>query len=175
MLISVCIATVDPSLPCKNADLNRAPDNFLYDKDTMRLTALLDFDFCHVASYADEFFRSLCADIGQFPSPRESEESLALRKAMLTGFPDPLPPKTNEVQWPSAKAWDDALCETNAKRPSTIPNIAALSDLFWLSGQILPFRLCNQTVVRNSSQEQLAARRKKSEELLINFLNDYGY
>lgn len=143
----------------------------------MRLTALLDFDFSHIATLADEFFRSLCADIGQFPSPRESGELLALRKAMLTGFPDPLPPTDEEgfVQWPSAKAWDDALCERSAKRPSTIENIAALSDLFWLSGQIFPFRLCNQTVVKNSSQEQLAARRKTGEKLLINFLNDYGY
>ena len=111
------------------------------------------------------------------PSLRESGELLALRKAMLTGFPDPLPSITEEavVQWPSAKAWDDALCEKNAKRPSTIKNIAALSDLFWLSGQILPFRLCNQTVVKNSSQVQLAARRKTGEELLTTFLSDYGY
>ena len=55
----------------------------------MRLTALLDFDFSHIATFADELFRSLGADIGQFPSPREPGESLALRTAMLTGFPDP--------------------------------------------------------------------------------------
>ena len=141
----------------------------------MRLTALLDFDFSHIATFADEFFRSLGADIGQFPSPRESGEPLALRKAMLTGFPKTIPPSSGEVQWPCAKAWDDALRQRGAKRPSTIANIAALSDLFWLSGQILPFKLCNEVVVRNSSQEQLVARKKNGEELLINFLKDYGY
>lgn len=177
MLILVCIAAAGTSRLPKKADLYEAPDNFLYDKDTMRLTALLDFDFSHIATFADEFFRPLCADIGQFPSPRESGELIALRKAMLIGFPDPLPSTNKDgiVQWPSAKAWDDALCESNAKRPSTIENIAALSDLFWLSGQILPFKLCNPVVVKNSSQEQLAARRKAGEELLINFLDDYGY
>ena len=142
---------------------------------TMRLTALLDFDFSHVATYADEYFRSLGADIGQFPSPRESGELLALRAAMLTDFPDELPPSSDDVQWPSAKAWDDALRERDAKRPSTIGNIAALSDLFWLSGQILPFKLCNEVVVRNSTQEQLAARRRTGEDLLGKFLTDYGY
>ena len=143
----------------------------------MRLTALLDFDFSHVATFADEFFRSLPIDIGQFPSPRESGELLALRKAMLTGFTEPLPPtdKNGLVQWSSAKAWDDALREKNAQRPSTIENIAPLSDLFWLSGQILPFKLCNPVVVKNSSQEKLAAWRKSGEDLLISFLNDYGY
>ena len=141
----------------------------------MRLTALLDFDFSHVATYADEFFRSLGADIGQFPSSRESGETLTLRAAMLTGFPDELPPSNDGVKWLSAKAWDDALRKRDAKRPSTIENIAALSDLFWLSGQILPFKLCNEVVVGNSSQEQLVARKKTGEELLSNFLSDYGY
>ena len=141
----------------------------------MRLTALLDFDFSHIATFADEFFRSLGADIGQFPSPRGSGQALALRTAMLTGFPDPLPPSNAVVQWPSAKAWDDALRERGAKRPSTITDIAALSDLFWLSGQILPFKLCNEVVVGNSSREQLAERKRSGEELLIKFLDDYGY
>lgn len=147
----------------------------MYDKGTKRLTALLDFDFAHIASFADEFFRSLGADIGQFPSPRESGEVLALREAMLAGFPDPSPSSNDEVQWRSAKAWDDALREKGAQRPSTIENIAALSDLFWLSGQILPFRLCNEVLVRNSTQEQLAARKKTGEELLLDFLKDYGH
>ena len=82
---------------------------------------------------------------------------------MLTGFPDPLPPSNDEVQWPSAKAWNDALRERGAKRPGTIADIVALSDLFWLSGQILPFKLCNEIVVRNSSEEELAARKRSGE------------
>ena len=175
MLTSVCLAPADSTLLRKETNLNLALDNFLYDKSTLRLTALLDFDFAHIATFADEFFRSLGADIGQFPSSRESEEICALREAMLTGFPDPLPPSNDEVQWPSAKAWDDALREKGAERPSTIRNIAALSDLFWLSGQILPFKLHNEVVVKNSSQEQLAARKQHGEELLVKFLNDYGY
>ncbi|KAL8864652.1 MAG: hypothetical protein Q9198_009728, partial [Flavoplaca austrocitrina] len=151
------------------------PDNFLYDIGTMRLTALLDFDLSHIATFADEFLRSLGAGIGQLPSPQESGDFLTLRTAMLAGFPDQLPPSNGDVQWPSVKAWDDALRARDAKRPSTIEDIAALSDLFWLSGQILPFKLCNEVVVRNSSQEQLAARKKTGEGLLINFLSDYGY
>ena len=160
----------------KFANSNEAPDNFLYDKSTMQLTGLFDFDFAHIATFADEFFRSLSADIGKFPLAREpGEQPAALRKAMLAGFPNPLPSANEEVDWPSAKAWDDALCESGAQRPSTIAGITALSDLFWLSGQILPFRLCNEVVVQNSSEEQLAARKKDGEGLLIQFLDDYGF
>ena len=143
----------------------------------MRLTALLDFDFSHIATFADEFFRSLGQSIGQLPSARDSGELLALREAMLTDFIDFQAPSDGdgEVLWPSAKTWNDALRENGAQRPHTIINIAQLSDLFWLSGQILPFKLCNEVVVSNSNQEQLAARKKSGEELLLDFLNDYGY
>ncbi|MCJ1378392.1 hypothetical protein MMC17_001490 [Xylographa soralifera] len=75
-----------------NANLNQAPDNFLYEKSTLRLTALLDFDFSHIATFEDEFFRSFGHNIGQLPSLRGSGELLALRKAMLTDFADPLTP-----------------------------------------------------------------------------------
>ena len=159
----------------KIADFPKATDNFLYDRSTKKLTALIDFDFAHVATFADEFFRSLGADIGQFPSAREGGESLALHRAMLCGFPDPLPPPTEEVQWSSAKAWDDALRERGAVRPSTIKNIAGLSDLFWLSGQILPFKLCNEVVVMNSTEVQLGHRKEAGEERLTGFLHDHGY
>ena len=50
----------------------------MYDVNTKKLTALIDFDFAHVVTYADEFFRSLGADIGQFFSAREGGESSKL-------------------------------------------------------------------------------------------------
>ena len=58
---------------------------------------------------------------------------------MLMDFTDFLTPSNGDdkVLWPSARVWNDALRENGAERPSTIENIA-LSDSFWLSGQILP-------------------------------------
>ena len=94
---------------------------------------------------------------------------------MLSGFPKPLPEANDEVDWPSAKAWDDALSHVGAAKPSTIKNIDPLSDLFWLSGQLLPFKLCNQTVVNNSTPEQLNGWKAQGETSLIKFLNDHGY
>ena len=141
----------------------------------MRLIVLLDFNFSHIATFADEFFRFLNADIDQLSSSRESEDFFTLRTVMLAGFPDQLPPSNDDVQWLSVKAWNDALRARSVKRLNTIENIAALFDLFWFSNQILSFKLCNEVVVRNSSQKQLAARKKTDEELLISFLCDYDY
>ena len=142
----------------------------------MRLTAVLDFDFAHVATVADEFFRSLGHGIGRFPYARESEEDLrALHVAMLEGFPTVLPPRSEAVDWTSAKAWEDALRERDLERPSTIPNIVQLADLFRLSSEILPFKLCNPVVVSNSSHEQLRKRKKEGETRLFQFLGERGY
>ena len=140
----------------------------------MRLTAVLDFDFAHVATAADEFLRSLEPGIGLFPSARESDETTALHTAMLEGFPDPLPPSSEGIDWTAARVWDDALREKGAERPRTLTNIARLADLSWLLSQILPFKLCNKVVASNSSPEQLHQRKEEGESKLIRFLDDHG-
>ena len=68
-----------------------------------------------------------------------------LREAMLNGFLDSLPPSNKEVLSTTAKASDNALPDRNVERPGTITNIAALSDLFWLSSELLPFKLCKRS------------------------------
>ncbi|KAL9088006.1 MAG: hypothetical protein Q9165_006347 [Trypethelium subeluteriae] len=154
----------------------QATDNLLYDKDTLQLTAVVDFDFAHIATVADEFFRSLGHDIGRFPDVRsDNEEQDALRNAMLNGFPKNLPVRSEEVSWTAAKAWDDALRNRDMARPSTIRNITQLADLFWLSSAILPFKLCNEVVVGNSSSEQLLKRKEIGTSQLQKFLEDYGF
>ncbi|PNS20973.1 Acyl-CoA dehydrogenase family member 10 [Sphaceloma murrayae] len=149
-------------------------DNLLYDPATLRLTAVLDFDFAHIGTVADEFFRSLAHGIGRFPDKRDGEETLPLHLAMLHGFPDPLPVPTDDIQWTAAKAWNDALETRDMWRPSNIPGIAQLSELFWLSSQLLPFKLVNEVVISNSSEEQLQARKHDGEVLLNDFLSEHG-
>lgn len=94
---------------------------------------------------------------------------------MLHGFPNPLPPNTDDVDWTAAKAWDDAIQARDLLRPATIPSMEVIADIFWLSSQLLPFKLCNEVVVGNSTAEQLARRRLDGEVLLGKFLGDYGF
>lgn len=151
-------------------------DNVLYDKSTKKLTALVDFDFGHVGTVADEFFRSLGHGIGRFPDTRDGDpDMIQLHNVMLYGFPDPLPENGGDVDWVAAKAWDDALRERSLQRPATIPCMTTLADVFWLSSQILPWKLCNEVVVGNSTEEQLRERKSEGETLLGNFLTYFGY
>lgn len=94
---------------------------------------------------------------------------------MLHGFPQPLPPDSDEVDWTAAKSWDVAIKARNLQRPATIPSMSVIADIFWLSSKILPFKLCNEIVVGNSTKEQLEKRKTEGESLLSKFLSDYEY
>lgn len=141
----------------------------------MQLTALFDFDFSYIGTVADEFLRSLGRGIGCFPDTRDNYEMTALHKAMLDGFPNPTPAQSEDVDWAAARAWDDALHERVMHRPATTPGIASLADVFWLSSQILPFRLCNAVVAGNSTEQQLTRRKQDGEALLNRFLTEHGF
>jgi aminoglycoside phosphotransferase (APT) family kinase protein len=60
--------------------------NILFDLAANPVTALLDFDFTHVASPADEFFYFSPSFYGILSGLFESEENEALRPAQLDGF-----------------------------------------------------------------------------------------
>lgn len=142
----------------------------LFDANTLRLTAFLDFDWTHVSSLADEFFPSFVTSYDKMPGPYGDASQLALRNALLHRFPDPLPASQEDLNWEVARAWDAELEKVGAQRPSTIKGTAQLSGVYWLSEQICPFLLCNPTVVVQRSKEQIASDRKETEELLIQFL-----
>ncbi|KAI9654791.1 MAG: hypothetical protein M1821_005785 [Bathelium mastoideum] len=151
-------------------------DNLLYNKATLQVTAVVDFDFAHVATIADEFFRSLGHEIGRFPDTRDgNEESMELHRAMLQGFPESLPANSDEINWTAARTWDTALRRRDIQRPGTIPDMALLADLYWLSSALFPFKLCNEVVVGNSTSEQLRLRKEIGTEQLRKFLADYGF
>jgi hypothetical protein len=60
--------------------------NILFDQKSNRHTAILDFNFAHVASAAGEDFSSFPSIHGLLMGSLESEEMETLRQAMLNGF-----------------------------------------------------------------------------------------
>lgn len=159
-------------MPCSSAT-----NNLPFYPKTLRMTAILDFEWAHVASVADKFFRSFADIGGQFPGPYSKQpEQLALRRALLDGFSSPLPSSEPDFQWwEVTKAWDDELARKGVHRPRTIKGIAELSGLYWLFEQICPFFLCNETVIKQRTKEQLENDRRETEELLIKYLEERGF
>lgn len=116
--------------------LPKAPGNILFDIKSNRITPLLDYDFSCIQHPSYEFLCSFSGGLGgQFRarSAVEGSEQTALMNAKLRGFPSPLPTLAHqgdgEIDWQTAKAWEEALEEVGAKRPKTIPGIEGLRKL----------------------------------------------
>ncbi|KAK2026322.1 hypothetical protein LX32DRAFT_674841 [Colletotrichum zoysiae] len=158
-----------------HADLTT--NNLLFDPNTLRVTALLDFDFSYVGTVADEFlgfsFGNICG--GALPGPYESASRLALRQAMLHGFSE-TPPEVDpsEVQWGIAEAWDKELARAGAARPCTISCFEEIANIYWLQGTVSPFELDNPMMRKRMTAEQLKETRAKTEDLIVRFLGRQG-
>ena len=84
----------------------------LFSPVTGRLTALLDYDFGHIASVADEHFYSFPATGGLVVGPYDgcSPRMVDLRQCLLHGFPaDAADRPTDDVDWKTAVAFDLSL------------------------------------------------------------------
>jgi len=118
--------------------------NLLFDPATNQLTAVVDYDFSHVASQGDEFFYSL-AQAGHIVTTEaqglDDPDSLVLRRCLLTtGFtPEAVAGKPNShVDWELAAMMDEALAEVGALRPLDIEGMEELSTLYWFFQDVSP-------------------------------------
>ncbi|KAK6224447.1 hypothetical protein QIS74_02774 [Colletotrichum tabaci] len=161
----------EPQKVLIHADLTT--NNLLFDPSTLRVTALLDFDFSYVGTVADEFmgfsFGNLCG--GTLPGPFESGSQLALRRAMLTGFSESHPVVgASEVQWDIAETWDKELARAGAARPCTIFRFEEIANIYWLQDKVSPFELDNPMMRKRMAAEQVEETRSRTEKLIAEFL-----
>ncbi|KAK1613535.1 hypothetical protein BDP81DRAFT_336811 [Colletotrichum phormii] len=161
----------EPRKALVHADLTT--NNLLFDPSTLQVTALLDFDFSYVGTAADEFmgfsFGNICG--GTLPGLYEGASQLALRRAMLDGFPE-TPPELDpsEVQWDLAEAWDKELARAGAARPRTISRFKEIANIYGLQDKVSPFELDNPMMRKRMTAEQLKEARRSTEDLIIKFL-----
>ncbi|KAK2000712.1 hypothetical protein LX36DRAFT_679478 [Colletotrichum falcatum] len=165
------LVNLEPRKALVHADLTT--NNLLFDPGTLRVTALLDFDFSYVGTVADEFmgfsFGNMCG--GTLPGPHESASRLALRRAMLDGFPGTPPDaESSEVQWELADAWHKELARAGAARPCTIPCFEEIANIYWLLDKVSPFELDNPMMRKRMTAEQLEDARRGTEESILKFL-----
>lgn len=138
-------------------------NNMLFDLETKRITGFLDFDWAYISHPAEDLLLSL-HDIGGNPVALESDK---LRQAVLSGeFDDMDSDEASEL----AKAWDDALRERSAIRPSDVRGMETLVKLRKLSDLLCPFQLANP---RKKTEEQIAELRVKQEKALVEALDGF--
>lgn len=115
--------------------------NILYDPETNDITAVLDFQFSHVASAGDEYFYSLDRIQGLVSPPVQSGSKMLLREYLLHGFEEDAAEHEDEdmVDWKVAVMRDEAFRLANVLRPVDMqPNMDPLSELYWFIQNISP-------------------------------------
>ncbi|KAG5944994.1 hypothetical protein E4U53_006770 [Claviceps sorghi] len=107
-----------------HADLHFA--NLLFDPETYRLTAVLDFDFSHIGAPVSEYLFSFGDIYALLPS--QSAPVGLTRKWLLGGFP-----KKVDHKFRLAKLLDAVLADAHVQKPSTIEAAGYIADIWWFS------------------------------------------
>lgn len=149
-------------------------NNMLFDPETKRITALLDFDWAAVTHPANEFFTSL-HDVKGSTRATDTEN---LQRAILTGRFDGGGGADDGAEhreaWELAGAWDAALRRLGATRPSDVRGIETLEKLRGLASLLAPFHLVTDVVVKRRTAEQIAEARAENEAAIVKALEEFG-
>ncbi|PLB55080.1 hypothetical protein P170DRAFT_505704 [Aspergillus steynii IBT 23096] len=162
------------------------PIKTLYDPETLRITAILDYGLSHIAIPVVEFLYSFTAFSGSLTAPFDKETE-RLRHAMLHGFPE-IPPISNpmrqgpamfgsgrDIQWGLAKAWEVELERVGALRPRNTEGADLLSQVHWFIQDLAPWHLYDPDILQIRTKEQLLEARENTQETLQRYLETWGY
>jgi hypothetical protein len=153
--------------------------NILFDPKSNRHTAILDFDFTHIASPADEYFYSFPSFHGLLMGPLESEEMKALRQATLNSFTSsayiPTEGKESEVNWELAKMWYEEIEKLGVLNPANIAGIGELAALYWFSTDVSPPYFVMERWLNRKNVEERQEAKKEVEENLEKYLQRWGF
>ncbi|KAF1348905.1 hypothetical protein BDV97DRAFT_267631, partial [Delphinella strobiligena] len=118
-------------------------NNLLFDKESLRLTAILDFDWAFIGTPSDEFCMSF-GDFVKFPG-----DSADLHNALLSGsFPSDVNyTTTDDVDWDVARIWDQCLESADVQRYSTILGFSQVSSLREFVKAIAPWGVVNEVAI----------------------------
>lgn len=163
---------------CNIADLYTAAESILIHPETHQITGLLDFDFSHIASKADEFFYSFMEFGGLVPGPFEGDDLDRLREYQIQGFPDSTPLEKAEnapIDLDTARLWQAALRKYSVNGPSDIEGIGMLADVYWFLTDVCPpfFNMPRWLAKRTDEQKQ--AVKTAIGENLGGYLSKWGY
>jgi thiamine kinase-like enzyme len=153
-------------------------NNMLFDVESQRITALLDYDFSCISHPSLEFFRSMHDFGGQFQgwSGDEDNEQLSVREAMLRGFPSQLPQSSERgVDWEGMKAWEEAMEKHQVKRPRIIEGVEKVAEVDGLLQAVLPWHITNGDKLNLSSEEDTMRHRNEAEQQLVKILDNLGF
>ncbi|KAF4808754.1 hypothetical protein CGCSCA5_v012043 [Colletotrichum siamense] len=105
-----------------------------------QVTALLDYDFGHIGSQADEYFFSFPSIHGlMIPLFTGDSKEEDLRRCLLNGFTkEDVQRKSEKIDWKTAIMKDEEFSKAGVERPSDIQGIDGFSAVYWFIQDISP-------------------------------------
>ncbi|KAK6215638.1 hypothetical protein QIS74_08657 [Colletotrichum tabaci] len=169
------VARVDARLTLVHGDLDG--HNILFDEGTNKLTALLDYDFGHVGSQADEYFYSFPSIHGLLIPPfLDDPEEVHLRQCLLDGFgPEDAERTCASIAWATAVARDDEFAKAGVERPADIGGIDALSAVFWFIQNISPPMFFLERWRSRATPDRVEAVKREARDNLERNLDAWGF
>ncbi|KAI1390827.1 uncharacterized protein F4822DRAFT_164205 [Hypoxylon trugodes] len=147
-------------------------NNVLYDKATKRITSVLDFDWSAVTHPCDEFLTGLW-DIGGGIHERNEIFQPMLLSGDFSARPEGL--SDEEVRkWEVAKAWDAAITQAGAIRPSDVTGVDGIQMLIDLEDLLCPFELSNEAMLKRFSDDVKLKKRQETEAKILKWLDTHG-
>ncbi|KAJ6447068.1 MFS multidrug transporter [Purpureocillium lavendulum] len=143
-------------------------NNLLFDKSTMKITAVLDFDFSFVSNPFDEFTSSL-SDLGSSITLEDTEIELAILSGDFSVPPIGMSEQSSQ-KWQLAKAFNAAMVEAKVIRPTDIKGVDKIRDMLLFQRLLCPFRLGNESMLKQLDAAEKAELRAKTEASLIKWL-----
>jgi hypothetical protein len=142
----------------------------LFDKDTQKITAVLDFDWSCVSHPFDEFF-GLLYDIGCNISEKDNDISSAL---VSGDFTTPPANKESAENWEVAKAWNAAMKKIGVLSPSDMKGVAGILDFMRFQIMLCPWELGSSEFKKMDDEKQAEVLAKREADL-VEWLEKYGY
>ncbi|CAK7198511.1 hypothetical protein SEUCBS139899_001172 [Sporothrix eucalyptigena] len=153
--------------------------NFLYDPETSRITALVDWSFSHVASLSDEYFYSFSELFHIVIHEDLTSPSNTVRKALLHGLDavtDADKAAAPMAVWPLIEQTNAAFTAVGVTRPvDLMPGIDSLSDLYWFIQNLSPGLFYMSRVRANMGPQGLKAAKRQAQNVLEQTLKRWGY
>lgn len=151
--------------------------NLLFDPETNRLTALLDYDFGHVGAPASEYLYSFPHLSYIVTPPNIDEPGLAkVRQRLLHGFEaGDAAQKGETVDWELAVMMDEELRRVGADRPQDIAGMDELATLHWFIQDLSPGIFFLERWRAKATPAMKARIRQSTQSNLDWYLKRWGY
>jgi hypothetical protein len=162
--------------------------NLLFNPDTLQLTAVVDWDFSHLASPISEYLHSLQQFHALVEPPHQgTDDEKLLRKLILSKFPDELPEtKAREkkkrppgdpmhIDWEVAKDFDACLRPEGAAKPSNIQGAENVANFWWFAQDLCPWWCLQERSLSRMGTEMAHKMRIDAQETVNKQLKEWGY